>query len=108
MGQVDVEAALRAIAHPGRRQILELAWEGERTASDLAKRCRMSPPAASQHLKVLREANLVAVRAEANRRYYRVQTEQVAELAALLDRFWGDKLARLEAEVSASVEERHK
>ena len=102
MGRLDAEAALRAIAHPGRRRMLELAWDGERTAGELAKRCRMSPPAASQHLKVLREANLVTVRAEGNRRLYRVRAEKVAELASLLDRFWGDRLTRLSDEITAS------
>lgn len=82
--------------------MLELAWDGERTAGELAKRCRMSPPAASQHLKVLREANLVTVRAEGNRRLYRVRAEKVAELASLLDRFWGDRLTRLSDEITAS------
>jgi len=82
--------------------MLELAWDGERTASDLAKRCRMSPPAASQHLKVLREADLLAVRTAGNRRFYRVRAEKVAELASLLDLFWGDKLTRLHEEMTAS------
>ncbi|HEX9864619.1 MAG TPA: metalloregulator ArsR/SmtB family transcription factor [Acidimicrobiia bacterium] len=102
MGRLNPEAALRAIAHPGRRRMLELAWDGERTASDLAKRCRMSPPAASQHLKVLREADLLAVRTAGNRRFYRVRAEKVAELASLLDLFWGDKLTRLHEEMTAS------
>jgi DNA-binding transcriptional ArsR family regulator len=100
VGRFNAEYALRAIAHPGRRQMLQLVWETERTSSDLARRCRLSPPAASQHLKVLREAGLVSVRAEGNRRYYRVKAERVAQVAALLDRFWGEKLARLQHELS--------
>jgi DNA-binding transcriptional ArsR family regulator len=80
--------------------MLQLVWETERTSTDLARRCRLSPPAASQHLKVLREAGLVSVRAEGNRRYYKVRAERVAEVAALLDRFWGEKLARLQNELS--------
>ena len=100
MSRFDAEFALRAIAHPGRRQMLQLVWETERTSTELARRCRISPPAASQHLKVLREAGLVSVRAEGNRRYYRVKAERVAQVAALLDRFWGEKLARLQDELS--------
>ena len=46
------------------------------------------------------QAKLIAVRSEGNRRVYRVQAERMAELAALLDRFWGDKLARLQEEIS--------
>jgi DNA-binding transcriptional ArsR family regulator len=80
--------------------MLQLVWETERTSTDLARRCRLSPPAASQHLKVLREAGLVSVRAEGNRRYYKVRAERVAKVAALLDRFWGEKLTRLQNELS--------
>ena len=81
--------------------MLQLVWDDERTSTELARRCRLSPPAASQHLKVLREAGLVSVRAEGNRRYYRVRAERVAQVAALLDRFWGEKLARLQSELSS-------
>ena len=59
MGDFDGEAALRALADPRRRQMLELVWDRERSPSDLASRCRLSRPATSQHLKVLREAGLV-------------------------------------------------
>jgi DNA-binding transcriptional ArsR family regulator len=100
VSRFSAEHALRAIAHPGRRQMLQLVWETERTSTDLARRCRLSPPAASQHLKVLREAGLVSVRAEGNRRYYKVRAERVAKVAALLDRFWGEKLTRLQNELS--------
>lgn len=80
--------------------MLDLVWEKERTSSELARRCRLSTPATSQHLKVLRQAGLVLVRAEGNRRYYRVRAERVAQVAAMLDRFWGEKLSKLQAELS--------
>ena len=86
--------------------MLQLVWETERTSTELARRCRLSPPAASQHLKVLREAGLVSVRAEGNRRYYKARAERVAQVAALLDRFWGEKLARLQNELSTTKEDR--
>lgn len=86
--------------------MLQLVWESERTSTELARRCRLSPPAASQHLKVLREAGLVSVRAEGNRRYYKARAERVAQVAALLDRFWGEKLARLQNELSTPKEDR--
>lgn len=86
--------------------MLQLVWETERTSTELARRCRLSPPAASQHLKVLREAGLVSVRAEGNRRYYKARAERVAQVAALLDRFWGEKLARLQNELSTPKEDR--
>lgn len=102
VSRFDAEFALRAIAHPGRRRMLTLVWEVERTSSELARQCRLSPPAASQHLKVLREAGLVSVRAAGNRRYYKVRAERVAQVAAMLDRFWGEKLSRLQTELSDS------
>ena len=99
VGHFDGEAALRALADPRRRQMLELVWDRERSPSDLASRCRMSRPATSQHLKVLREAGLVSVRLDGNRRFYRVQAGRLAELRAMLDQFWGRRLTRLQAEL---------
>ena len=99
MGDFDEEAALRALEDPRRRQMLELVWDRERSPSDLASRCQLSRPATSQHLKVLREAGLVSVRPEGNRRFYRVQAGRLAELRAMLDEFWGGRLARLQAEL---------
>ena len=90
-----MEDALRAIANARRRAMLELVWDEERTAGEIARRSGLSAPAASQHLKVLREAGLVAVRVDANRRLYRAEPERVAELRGALEAFWGERLARL-------------
>jgi DNA-binding transcriptional ArsR family regulator len=98
----DGQAALRALADPRRRQMLELVWDRERCPSDLARRCRLSRPATSQHLKVLRQAGLVSTRMEGNRRFYRVQAGPLVELRAMLDQFWGSRLARLQAELGAA------
>lgn len=92
---LDAEAALRALAHAGRRQMLRLVWDAERSSTELAERCGLSKPATSQHLKVLREADLVSVRVAGTRRLYRARTEQLAALRAFLDRFWGDRLDAL-------------
>ena|SRR5213082_1601407 len=100
MDRFNGEAALRALADPRRRQMLELVWERERSPSDLAASCRLSRPAASQHLKLLREAGLVSVRLEGNRRFYRVRAGRLAELRAMLDEFWGSRLAGLSAELA--------
>ena len=105
MDRFDGEAALRALADPRRRQMLGLVWDREQSPSDLAKRCRLSRPATSQHLKVLREAELVSVRLDGNRRFYRVRADRLAELRAMLDEFWGSRLARLCAELAASEQE---
>jgi DNA-binding transcriptional ArsR family regulator len=105
MVPVDGEAALRALADPRRRRMLELAWDRERSPSELASSCELSRPATSQHLRVLREAGLVSVRMEKNRRLYRVRADRLAELRAMLDDFWGSRLATLRAELAERDEE---
>jgi DNA-binding transcriptional ArsR family regulator len=90
-----MEEALRAIANPRRRAMLELVWDDERSAGEIARRSGLSAPAASQHLRVLREAGLVSVRVDANRRLYRAEPTRVAEIRVALDAFWGERLARL-------------
>jgi DNA-binding transcriptional ArsR family regulator len=91
------EAALQAISHAGRRSMLRLASDRERTATELADAAGLSRSAASQHLKVLRDAGLVHVRADANRRLYRVDPGRLAELRAFLDDFWSGHLEALAA-----------
>jgi DNA-binding transcriptional ArsR family regulator len=90
-----VEDALQAISHAGRRAMLRLAWDRERTSSELAAAAGLSRSAAGQHLKVLREAGLVHVRVDANRRLYRVDPARLAELRRFLEAFWGDHLDAL-------------
>jgi DNA-binding transcriptional ArsR family regulator len=97
------DEALRAIAHPARRTMLKLAWNGERAASELAAAAGLSRPAASQHLKQLRDAGLVTVRVQANRRLYRADLARVAQLASFLDQFWAAPLQRLRALAEAEA-----
>lgn len=85
--------------------MLALAWDRERSPSELARSCQLSRPATSQHLKVPREADLMSVRLEGNRRFYQVRADRVAELRAMLDDFWGGRLAELSTELAASVKE---
>jgi DNA-binding transcriptional ArsR family regulator len=82
--------------------MLEFVADAERTSSDLARRCRLSRPATSQHLKVLREADLVSVRADGNRRLYRARADRVVEVLTMLDNFWGGRLAALRDEIERS------
>lgn len=89
--------ALRAIAHPGRRAMLRLVWDEERAATELADAAGMSKSAASQHLKMLRDAGLVTVRVDANRRLYRADLVRVSKIASFLDEFWAAPLQRLRA-----------
>jgi DNA-binding transcriptional ArsR family regulator len=90
-----MEQALRAIANPRRRAMLELVWDGERTAGEIAADSGLSAPAASQHLKVLRDAGLVRVRVDSNRRLYRADPERIGEVRAALEAFWGERLGRM-------------
>jgi len=91
----DLDDSLKALAHPGRRAMLQLVFTRERSASDLADAAGLSKSAASQHLKILRDAGLVHVRVDANRRLYRADVDQVARLAARLDKFWASPLGKL-------------
>ena len=93
------DVALSALAHPRRRQMFSLVLDRERSSSELAARCRLSRPAASQHLRVLRETGLVTLREQGNRRLYRAQVTRLAEIKTMLDAFWGERLARLADEL---------
>jgi DNA-binding transcriptional ArsR family regulator len=96
-----MDAALRAIADPIRRQILSLVWREERTAGEIAARFEVSQPAISQHLKVLRETGLVAVRRDGARRFYRTDHTSMAGVRAVVEAVWDDRLAVLKAEAEA-------
>jgi DNA-binding transcriptional ArsR family regulator len=88
--------------------MLRLVWDTERQASELADAAGLTRPAASQHLKQLREAGLVTVRADANRRLYRADVAQVAQLASFLGAFWAAPLQRLHAVAESSTEARNR
>ena len=91
--------AVEALAQPTRRQILDLLREGESPVGDLVERLDMSQPAVSKHLRVLREVGLVGVRADAQRRLYRVRPEPLAELDTWLAPYralWSRSLDALE------------
>jgi DNA-binding transcriptional ArsR family regulator len=96
-----VEAALKAIAEPRRRQILRLVWDAERSAGDIASHFDVSRPAISQHLTVLRTAGLVTDRRDGARRLYRANRDALAELQSSLEAFWSGSLATLKEEVEA-------
>jgi DNA-binding transcriptional ArsR family regulator len=99
-----MEAALRAIAEPRRRRILELVRERELPAGAIASHFEVSRPAISQHLGVLKEAGLVDERRNGTQRLYRARPEGLAELKAFLDAFWGERLEALQQD--AEREER--
>ena len=99
-----MEAALKAIAGPRRRQILRLVLDAELSAGEIAAQFDISAPAVSQHLGVLKEAGLVSERRNGTRRLYRARPQGLSELKAFLDEFWGDRLEALKRE--AEQEER--
>lgn len=91
--------AFTVLADPTRRQIIETLCGGERAFGELAEQFNMSRPAVSQHLKALRDAGVVSVRAEAQRRYYRLNSDGLSEVDAWLQRvrrFWNHRLDALE------------
>ena len=91
-----MDAALKALAEPRRRAILRLVWSQELPATDIADRFpEVTRPAISQHLAVLKEANLVTERRDGTRRMYRANTTTMAELRAFLDEYWTSSLERL-------------
>ena len=101
-----MEAALKAIAGPRRRQILALVRDGELAAGEIAAHFDVTRPAVSQHLNVLKEAGLVSERRNGTRRLYRARPEGLAELKEFLEEFWDERLVALKRE--AEKEERQK
>ncbi len=96
--------SLAALADPTRRRIVAPLAVRDRTAGDIVGEFDLSAPAISQHLKVLRDAGLVAVRAEGQRRIHSIDTTGFDELEAWLTktrRFWSQRLDALERELRA-------
>ena len=89
------DAALRVLASPSQRRVLELVAGGEISSGALADACGLTRAATSQHLRALREAALVEVRVSSNRRLYSARTENLARLRAYLDDFWATRLGML-------------
>jgi len=103
-------AAFEVLAEPNRRHILDLLRDGERAVGDLVDQLAVSQPAVSKHLRVLREAGLVAVRADAQRRLYRVRTEPLRALDEWLEPYrllWASRLDDLERHLDAMPDSQH-
>jgi DNA-binding transcriptional ArsR family regulator len=94
-----MEAALKAIAAPHRRQILSLVRDGELSAGEIAKNFDVTRPAVSQHLNVLKEAGLVSERRNGTRRLYRARPEGLVPLKQFLEEFWDPRLEALKREI---------
>ena len=91
-----MQTVLDAVTEPRRREILRLIRQAELPAGEIAAHFGdVSRPAISQHLRVLREAGLVAERRDGTRRLYRIRPEGFGDLRAFLEEFWDTRLEAL-------------
>jgi DNA-binding transcriptional ArsR family regulator len=104
-----VNNVLQALSDESRRTMLEALTGGPATAGELAALLPIARPGASRHLRVLREAGLVEVRQQAQRRVYRLRPEPLAEIHEWLGRYralWEQRLDALHTEVARGQPER--
>ena len=102
-------AAIEVLAEPHRREILDLLRHGERPVGDLVDELGSSQPLVSKHLRILREAGLVVVRPDGQRRLYRIRPEPLAEIDAWLEPYrvmWRTSLDRLETHLTENKGDR--
>ena len=102
-----MEAAFEVLAEPNRRRILDLLRVAERPVGDLVAELAVSQPAISKHLRILREAGLVDVRSDAQRRLYRVRAEPLRAVQEWLEPYrqlWESRLNDLEQHLDAMPE----
>ena len=90
--------AISVIASARRREILQLIWERELSAGDIAAALPVTFGAVSQHLSLLRSAGIVDVRRAGTYRYYRANHARIGPLKAVLEAYWTDALDRLALE----------
>ncbi len=99
-------STFEVLAEPTRRSILDLLRERERSVGELVESLTISQPGVSKHLRVLREAGLVSVRTDAQRRVYGLRAEPLSEIDAWLEpyrRFWSGRLDALERHLDESA-----
>lgn len=92
-------STFEVLAEPRRREILDLLRDDERLVGDLVDELALTQPAVSKHLRVLREAGLVEVRQDAQRRWYRLRPEPLSEIDTWLApyrKYWSRRLDALE------------
>jgi DNA-binding transcriptional ArsR family regulator len=97
MALVQENDVFRAIAHPARRTILVLLKDGEKPASELAEPFGVSFSAISQHLKILRDADLVSERRDGRQRIYQLESKPLEEVWSWIEDFQSMWSARLDA-----------
>ena len=99
------QTVMDALGDPTRRAIFEQLSQGPKAVGEIAGELPVSRPAVSQHLRVLKDAGLVAERREGTRRIYRLDPDGLGELRAYFDRFWTTALSSFEAAVERNGEE---
>jgi DNA-binding transcriptional ArsR family regulator len=105
---VHMATTFAALAEPTRRRILDLLRDEPRSVGDLVERLGLSQPGTSKHLRVLREAGLVRVRPDAQRRWYELRPESLAEVDAWIEpyrRLWAGRLDALERHLDEQAKE---
>ena len=102
----NAHAAFAALSDPTRRQVFQRLQSGGLSVGEIARDLPVSRPAVSQHLKVLKDAGLVADRADGARRVYHIDPKGLAAMRAWLDQFWDVALQTYAAEVARSEGER--
>src|SRR4029453_13272486 len=102
----NVERALDALGDPPRGRVLRRLRPGTRSVREIADGMDVSRPAVSQHLKILKAAGLVVVRAEGRRRLYAVDARGIEALRGWLDGFWDEALAAVKTAAEKAGKER--
>ena len=106
---VPAATAIEVLAEPSRRRLLDALRQGEQPVHVLVSRLSISQPAVSKHLRVLRDAGLVSVRPDRQRRLYRLRTEPLEELDEWLEPYrqmWHTSLDKLEDHLEAALDPR--
>jgi DNA-binding transcriptional ArsR family regulator len=102
-----MDTAFKALAEPRRREILRLVWDEELPATQIAARFGdVTRSAVSQHLGVLREAELVIERRDGTRRLYRANHVEMDRLRRFLDEYWTGSLLRLQDLAEAAEQQK--
>ena len=102
----NAERVFAALHDPTRRAVLEKLRDGPQPVGEIARNLPVTRPAVSQHLKILKDAGLVADRSEGTRRIYSIDPHGLGTMRAWLDQFWDAALTAFAAEIERSNEEK--
>jgi DNA-binding transcriptional ArsR family regulator len=106
---IPIEVAMTAVANPRRRQILQLVWDGERSAGEIAATLdEVSWPAVSQSLRRLKDSGLITERRAGTHRYYKADRRALAPFEGVLRQMWTRELGRLRDLAEAEARSRRK